>query len=812
MSAWRTRFGLCVSVLMLVGCGGGGGSSSGGTDNSPASTPYSTVQPAGAPAATQTDPSRAIGTVSIAGDTLDASGRKAGLTVELHAIQTDGSLGPVAGVASTGADGSFSIAMPAGSSASDGNWMLLARAGSVSLRAYLHAGTVRVDVSSEAWVREVVMAAGRVLAFPGAALTTATQIAEALGLYADATGDQRTALAPSAAADQIVQTLASDHALLYVISTLRSSGSLPAAGTGDIGAFYAMSDTYAAFLVDGTGRQLRATLSDSFNVKMSADGSWQYNVDVSSQANNQWTPVAGTAVTGRQSASRGYQTLRGSGAGVAAISTVIGEFPSQSSPVQPGARQLDARRITATQLNFTGGSDVQPLAFSVNEQVNGVESVTLGAGSFRAVRIVTDEQIVVPKSATAVTTTVLRTTMWVAPGVGILKEVDQVFVDGVEDKSSASSLELTSAYANGTVWPAQLTISRDHSSNAASTHYCLPVVLPALRRFVTVEAGPIVQASPTLALALWDLDTGMQVGTTRVFAGFSTYCPVAAGDSKSVLVPEAFLARNQNYVWPATAAAAAAQSDVVHQVSGKDLTDVAAYTLPAVPDATQASQYWPAELDALFPAPDGSGRFIAGFFQTNYAQSIGHSQHYVQALGPGLVSPAASVGNETLLGTDWTNGRLFSMQSVDPSALHMWAFASASGVQPGSVRTIRIGSFVPQLWYASANLLHLNDGSTIRISDGSAGPKLPYASSACAYSSTLVCVDPTADQLVKLDPDTLAVQSRAGLGSYLRSLSLTAPDFRVSDANARGMQFLDDSTVMLMGYVVHVGRWMPASP
>ncbi|WP_132575784.1 hypothetical protein [Roseateles saccharophilus] len=766
------------------------------------------MQPVAAPAAPLVDASHASGTVSVAGDTLDATGRRAGLSVELHAIQTDGSLGPIVGSASTGADGSFSIAMPAGSSTADGTWMLQVRAGGVTLRAYLYPGTVRVDASSEAWVREVVAAAGRVLTFPGTPLTTVAQISGAFGLYADATGDQHAALSPSTAAAQLVQALADDHALAYVLNTLRVSNSLPSAGTGDIGAFYALSKTYAAFFVKDKAQQLQVSLADQFGVAMGADGAWQYTATIASQTNGKWTPLTGAGGSRRQSASRDYQSLPTTTSQDALVSGVVGEFPASSYPVQPGARQLDGRRIDATKLNFTGGTDIQPLAFSVNEQVGGVETVSIAAGTFRAVRVVTDTQIVVPKSATAVTTELVHTTVWLAPGVGILKETDQYFLDGVENTSSATTLELSGAYANGGVWPAQLAIGVDRLDRLTQTHFCPPVVLPALHRMVTVESGPTSQGSPTLALALWNIDTGLQVASQRVFAGFSTFCPIATGDLSSLLVPEAIQPNNLPYSDPTTAAAAAAQSDVIHQVSGADLSDIASYTLPAVPDATQPAKFRSAQLTALYAAADGSGQFMASF---NQSLTLGVMPHYVQALGPGLAGPAANIGdqNDLLIGVDWSNGRAFSWQNATPQLLQAWTFAPGTGIDSVSTRTIRTGTSVPQLWYASTNLLHLNDGSTIRISDGGDGPKLPYASKDCGYGyGMLVCLDATADQLVKLDPDTLAVRSTVDLGSYLRSLSATPPDFRApSDPNARGIQFLDDSTYSIRGYVVHVGRW-----
>lgn len=815
MSSWKAAVGACACLWVLAGCGGGGGgggsgstdSGSGGTAGS-ATPAYSNVQPAAAPATPAVDTSRASGTVSVAGDTLDATVRSAGVSIELHAIQADGSLGPSAGVAATGADGNFSIAMPAGASTADGTWMLVVQAGGTTLRGYLHPGAVRVDASSEAWVREVVAAAGRVLTFPGNQLTTVAQIVGAFALYADATGDQRSALSPSAAAGQLVQALAKDHALTYVLNALHSSSSLPTAGTGDIGSFYGLSSTYAALFLKDKTQQLQVTLSDAFGAGIAPDGAWQYTATISAQTDGKWTPQMGAGGPRRMSSSRDYQSLPASSAQEVLLSGVVGEFPAASLPVHSGARQLDGRRIEATKVNFTGGTDAQPVAFSVNEQVMGVETVSISAGTFRAVRVVTDTQIVVPKSATAVASQRVHVTAWLAPGVGIVKEIDQYFLDGVEDTKSATTLELSSAHANGVVWPAQLTIAPDRLAVLTATGFCQPVVLPAHRRLVTVEDGPAIQGTPTLALALWDIDTGLKVGSQREFPGYLGLCPIATGDLSSLLVHEAVMKPNAAYSEPITAAAAAPQSDVIHQVNGADLADIASYRLPAVPDVTQPSKFRPAQLTALYAAAEGSGRFMASIIQS---QPVLLSPKYVQALGPGLASPLASIGGETdlLIGVDWSNGRAFSLQNYNTPVLQAWTFAPSTGIDSASSRAIRTGKSVSQLWYASSNLLHLYDGSTIRISDGGDGPKLPYAANDCGYGyGMLVCVDAAADQLVKLDPDTVAVRSTVDLASYLRSLSVTPPDFRVpSDPNSRGIQFLDDSTYSIHGYVVHVGRW-----
>ncbi len=809
-SAWRRLAAAAWAVMVVSGCGGGGGSGA-GSDNAPPPAPaYSLVQPAAAPASESIDTTRASGTVSASADTLAAAGHQAGITVELHAIQTDGGLSATLASGTTAADGSFSIAMPTGKSTGDGGWMLVAQIGGSPVRAYLHSGAVRLDASSEAWVRAVATAAGHGLSFPSPSLTTLRAVARSLALYADATGDQRSTLTVSAAADDILKSLSQDPALQFVLTTLQTTGALPTAGTGDIGAFHAVVKDYAGSFVDDTHLQMLAYRTISYGTSVAADGSWSYNEYVASQANGQWTPIVGKGGGGRISASNEYEHVNGSGTAAAQLSTVIGEYPSHSFPVQAGTRQLDSRRITATGLNFTGGTDEQPLAFSVNETVTGVESVTLAAGTFRALKVVTEVQFVLPKSATTISNVIQRSTLWLVPGIGIVKDVEQVFADGVEDTSATGThIEATGAYAHNLSWPALISMKYNGYYGADVTRYCAPVLLPALRRYVTVESDVILNGSPQLALALWDLDSGQKIGSTRLFTAYSAQCPQAAGTSSSVLVAEAFLARNQApYVWPADQASATAQSDIVHQVSGLDLSEVATYRLPAVPDPTHGNLYQPASIDALMPATDASGQFAVSTVMTNYWGLVGSTPEYLQILGPGVSSTVVNAGTVRTLGADWNSGQLFTDTTATPFPLVVYPFTAAAGTWAASARTIGTGIPVAQLWYASAHRLHLNDGSTIELADGSAGPKAPFGTDSCGYAlSVLICVDRANDQLVRFDPDTLTVTGTAPLASMLRAQSLTAPDFRSMSLNFRSVVVFDASTVLIAGQTIHVGQW-----
>ncbi len=797
---------LAAVVFMLTACGGGGGGAGGGSEPAPSVT-YATVQPPAAPPPEAADTSRASGVVAVGGDTWDAAGRKAGITVALHAIQADGSLGPVRATTTTAADGSFALAMPAGTNTVDGGWMLMATSGGLQLRAYLHAGAVRVDASSDAWVRMVVATTGRLTVFTGSAVATLKDIVAALALYSDATGDQRSGLDPLLAADAIQQSLAQDHATRYVQDTLRNTGSLPTAGVGDVGAFFAQADGYAAFVTNGRGDRALLTLRGAYGVTMAADGSWSYRATPYQQANGQWTPVDGRASDGRLTPSRGYERMAPASPSQIQIGGVVGEYPSQSFPVRPGARQLDARRFTTTGLNFTGGTDEQPLAFGFTETAGAVETVTLAAGSFRAVRLTTEMTLVLPKTSATVTRLVERSTRWLVPGVGIVKELGQTLIDGAADPSSPDeALQLQSAYANGAVWPSRVTMTPARTSDPFST--CPAIVMPALRRFVTTEHGELASGTPRMALALWDMDTGARVGAARQFSGNQTYCLAAAGDGRSVLVPEAFSERNLLTIWPADAATATAQSDVIHHVSGADLSELATYRLPAVPEPNAPGLYRPAALASLYPAPDGSTRFLAGTVISTYTGALGFAPQHVQVFGPGLASARADVGATLVIGADWASGRLYTTLNVEPYPLRLVPFTAATGADVAASRLVRTGLFANNLWHAGSQLLYLNDGRTIRVADGSDGPRLPYATVECATrAGQLFCLDHLGDRLVRLNADTLELQASADLGSFLRRFSNpAAPNFGEL-YGTMPLTIVDESSFIVAGVELRVGRW-----
>ena len=808
MKRFFSRMTVFLPIALAACGGGGGGGGSGGGEPAPPS--YSNVQPPSAPAGESVDPTKAVGLVSVRPDSFDPAGRVAGVTVDLRSVAPAGTLGPVLATASTGADGTFTIPLPVGLSASDGNLMLIAHATGADLRAYVHPGAVRVDVGSEAWVRMVASAAGKVHVFAQSANTSLKGIARSVSLYSDSIGGDSTGQTLDQSAERISTALRADRAMARVLLAIGSTGALPA-GAGDIGAFFAVSETYAGQFVDGAGARVVATLRTQVaGAPMSPDGSWSFRRQVSSTSGGQLTPIEGAGSDSRVTAERWFTRLTGSGVALVYLSEAIGEYPQQSFPLQGGARQLDARRITHTSLNFTGGTDEQPIAFATTEAVGDVELLTIAAGQYRAVRVVTETQIVLPGASNTVSRVAVRTTSWLVPGAGVVKQIDEPLVDGVAPAGSAPDThELSVAYANAAVWPSGMTMATNFLDSIVSSRPCFALV-PGTRRFVTAEAAaPIVNGTSRLALNLWDMDTGQQVGATRVFAGDSTRCPVSAGTSGSVLIVESFSERNALFIWPADQATARSYSDVVHQVSATDLSDLGSYRIDPVADTIQPTLYRPTWVASLFSAPDGSGRFVVGSVKSTQSQSYGDIPQSVRLLGPGLASPVADVGSVLVVGVDWDRARIFTSQNAAPFALASVPF-STSGANPAAAQTVSTNNFVASIWYISQNHIHLTNGSTIRLQDGAAGPQLPFTLDQCGSGfGVLVCHDSQNDRLVRYDPDTLAVIGSAALGSFLRSLAAVGPDLGSPGAGTHfgGFPVLDASTFVLTNKDIHIGRW-----
>jgi hypothetical protein len=793
------------AALVLAACGGGGGSDSAAPNPSPPAASYANVQPPPAPMPEAVDGARASGIVTVAPDPFEASARRSGVLVELTEIRADGALGPVVASGLTTTEGRFSLTMPVGAATTDGKWLITAHPPEGVLRGYVHSGAMRIDVGSEAWVRQVVASAGRLLVFTGADAATLKSVCRAMVLFADTTGADYAGLALGVAADKIAQALSSDHAMSYLRSTLANAGALPAAGVGDIGAFSALSASYIGRFIDRTGAQSFVVTRPLFSSVMAADGTWEFEQKHYDSINGQiGSPLVGVGGTFRLTPSRLSGIVQASGVEGTLLSNAVGPFSLQSFPLQGGARQLDARRIDSTGLNFTGGNDDQPISFSSIERVEGVEVVATAAGPTRAVKVVGDVEIGFPSASGGVTRVILRSTVWQVPGLGVVKALDQFLENGVIDASTPDEThELLQAWANNQLWPHRVTFTRSFYPPGSR---CASVPVAGTRLVIRDEFGPLLGSSPTLALSLRDVQTGVQIGSTRTFAGFMGACPTAAGASGNVLVTEAFLDRRAATSWPSSQAAAASASDVIHEVSGATLQDVASYVLAPIADTSQPTLYWPAVANFVSGAPDATRRLVVGLNRVN---NFGGPFDTVlaQVLSPTQTSPRASLGSVQITVADWTGGRLFIWEGFGQSALRATPFNS-SVIDVAGTRDIKTGFRGPFGWYASGDLLFLTNGSSVRVSDGGNGPVLGFTSSECGLGSgELICLDLRNDQLLRFDPSNWTQRNVVPMGSYLRSLSGVPPDYRQVTFIPSGVQVWDGTTVTLGEYDVHVGGW-----
>lgn len=800
---------LMVATVMMSGCGGGGGGSNDGGAAPPPSASYSAVQPPAAPAAEAVNASEASGVVGTSGDPMDPAGRLAGVTVELTEVLPSGNVGPVVASASTGAGGSFHIAMPAGASTADGRWLLTARPVGATIRAYVHSGAMKVDAGSEAWVRLVEFAAGRLLRFEGNAAATLKSVVRSVELFSGTQGLELAGMPVTDASASIVQALQRDRAMGYVVSTLTTSSALPSGGVGDIGGFSALSGTYAALFDDRGGVPTIVQLQPAFGSVMAADGAWSFVETHHNVVNGtRGAAIVGVGGSRRATASRLLGTVPASGVELTMLSNAIGEYPQRSLTLQAGDRQLDARRITSTGLNFTGGTDEQPISFSSIERVAGVETIDTTAGTIRVVRVVTEFEIAFPRSATTAGRVTARSTLWLAPRVGIVRALDQVLVDGVLDTSTPDEFHyLRQAWAGDEVWLNRVSLRANPVSAARLTLRCF-TPLAGTRRFITVVNGPPNNGSPTLALELRDLDTGAQIGATRYFSGFASGCPVAAGDTGSVLVTETFFDRQAAVAWPAGQGTAQNASDVIHQVDSIDLQDIRSYALAPVADSVQAGQYWPGLVRSVSGAPGMSGALIVGLTQYD-SGDWSRQPLFAQVLQPGAAGPLVNLGRVQIVHADWAGGRLFTWENFGATTLRVTPFTT-SGANAAGTQVVTTGFVDRQPWYASGDLLVMLDGTSIRVSDGANGPSLGFDSDKCGLGSgRLVCLDWRNDRLLRIDPDTWAYHTVVPLGSYLRSLSVLGQDLSQQVNYLGGIHVRDDRTFMFGGFDVHVGRWWP---
>ena len=806
---WSRETSAVVLVLLLAACGGGGGGGvveppSSGGGNTPPPVKFPNLQPPAAPAGEVVVADRIDGVLNSSADPLDAGGRKAGITVELREVLADGSLGAVRGTGVTAADGSFQIGMPAGASTSDGKWLLSANASPTPLRAYVHSGLLRVDVGSEALARAFEQKLGKRVRWPSGSMGAWKSISRSVGLVADCKAVEWPAASVAQAVDKLVSTLSKDKAMDRALTAMATTGALPANGLGDIGAFLQLSDQYVGKFMPAGGTAFVAKYR-SFETP-AADGAWIFDQQTYLKTNGSWTVQTTGLYERRVTAGMFFAKLPPSQDTVLnSVWSAIGHVAQTSLPLQPGNRQIDARRVENTGVTFTGGTTEDPVSVSSTEVVSNIESVTVDGVGLRAVRTGQDLEIGFPNKDGSVLRLLIRTTAWFSPGLGMVKQTSRTYLDGVLDPGSAANdLQLQAAYSGGLVWPARTSIVSS-KLGLSHTQFTCALAIPGTRRIASTVAGPNLNGSPTLGIALWDADSLKQIGTTKFFQGYKgnfgdKSCPALIGPSNALLVLEHKSFRDT----VTDLQTASASSDVVHVLSSEDLSELATYRPTPVSNKNNPQLFNRPQIYFAMPAPDASGNFALVYGED---QLMGH---LVQILGPQYASAVGDLGYSTIGAVDWKNGLIYSYYGGDSK--YSTQFSSA-GVNLSSTRSMPKTFSSQDIWYSSPNSVYFWIGTSVNPFTFAEGPRLPimgpgYANLASACSrgfGAVVCIDIANDRLVRYDPDTWVETASVSLASDLRAL--LANQQRLPNAGFNFVLGLSASNVIIENSEYRVGSW-----
>ena len=738
---------------------------------------------------------------------MDAGGRRAGTTVELREVLADGSVGVVRGTGVTAADGSFQIAMPAGASTSDGKWLVTANTSPMPLRAYVHSGAMRVDVGSEALARAFEQKLGKRVRWPAGSMGAWKAMSRSMGLLADCKAVEWPGASVTQAVDKLVVTLSQDKAMGRALTAMATTAALPANGLGDIGAFLQLSDQYVGKFMS-PDRPAFVARYRSFTTP-AADGAWDFDQQTYLKTNGVWT-VQATGLYERRVTAGMFSAKLPPSQDVVLNSVwgAIGHVAQTSLPLQPGNRQIDARRVENTSVTFTGGTTEDPVSVSSVEMVSNIETVVVDGVGLRAVRTGQDLEIGFPNKDGSVLRLLLRTSTWFAPGVGMVKQTTRVYVDGVLDPSSAADdVQLQAAYSGGLVWPARTSISSSRLG-LSSTQFPCATVIPGTRRIASTVAGPNLNGSPTLGIALWDADSLKQIGSTKFFQGYKgnygdKSCPVLIGPANALLVVEHKAFRDT----VTDLQTASASGDVVHILSSEDLSELATYRPTPVANKSNPQLFNRPQIYFAAPAPDASG---------NFALVYGEDQlqgHLVQILGPQYASAVGDLGYSTVGGVDWKNGLLYSTYSGD---LKYATQFSSVGVNLSSTRSTPKTFFSPSIWYTSPSLVYFMDGTSVNPVTFIDGPRLsvmgpgyanlPSAKNGCSQGfGAVVCIDIANDRLVRYDPNTWTETASVPLASDLRALLPNQQ--RLPNPGFNFVLGLSASNIIIENSEYRVGAW-----
>ena len=633
------------ALSVLAGCGGGGGGDEGVTSSLSLAPP---------PAAEAFASGRLHGSVNMAVDTLDRLPPPEGTAVEVRSVQANGTLGGVVATGSTAANGQFDIALPTGRSSGDGDLLVLANLGSHTLRAQAHPGAMRVDLGSDALHRILTQSLGKLPRFAADQSAGVRSLHRSAALLADAQSAPPPGLSADAAADRLAGILARDAALTGALGTHAASGRLPAV-LGDVGSFLGIRSDSLWIRVDGADL---AEMEQVASMRVSAPGELAFELQTSEIASNgSVTLQHGAARRLATDALYGWLPTYGRMTSEeGALATALGEMRIMSLPLQPGAERVAAKQVGATGLDFTGDGKEDPLAYGRTVQIVGVETVTVETVQYRAVKVLTTEELVFPGAAGAVRRLVGTTTQWLVPSLGPVRVTTEARLDG-QPASPQQSLSLTRALVGGVAWPGQVGATQLPLSVGSSTCHAFS---PGLRRIVQIASGyDFASSSFRTRLRMFDIDTGVEPVPEVSFPGTVSNCRFEARVADSADGDSFYLVLNMSVpsgTGAMTLDDAERYSSVVRQIRYADLSARSEVRVPIVAHPNVAGSYVAKEVAFFTPHPSEVGSFFIGAWSLDSSLLL---RGWVHAYRSGAWGAPATLTDLYAVSIDWDANTIY---------------------------------------------------------------------------------------------------------------------------------------------------------
>lgn len=593
---WR-RWGIaCVISLALQACGGGSGSEAGG-DGTP-TPPTSATTVAGR-----------VGDPRSGGGTVPAAGR----TVELLRAGADG-LPTGSALASTVSDGNglFSLRLPDGLAQGPELMLRSTTESGVPVHALALGSDVRLDVGSEAFVRQLQVAlAGRTEPLT-AEVQRLTRLQSAATLMTELLDAASTTT--DARIDELSFWLARDRAFRGAVASLRDSGNLPAT-LEDVGGIMGVAD--GAWIISDSAYGERAAVLtrrsgagarfDGFTLRQSYPSSpWapdsmpSFGLGVDEDVVTQWqiyteeTDELTRVITGYLVPARQFR-----------IGQSVGEtYTVNYLPVKTSG------------YSFDNDGEEDDLTRQVVSTVTGFDTIEVFGRPQRTLRIEVKSTLTIALTGGGEFRLVEDRVDWCMPLAGVVRSESRLTVSAPgrgTEQTDLRTVQLQRGVQDGVSWPDRV-LQEDIEVNwPDDVSRLVPIGLTSRRQILVAD---YVDYKPA-RLFLVDPDTGRIMARSRIDdLPYHVNRLVLSRDGSRLFVVSdrnnggrnLSYARNLDALPKASADAAGAR---VVQIDTSDLGVLSALALPALPTRAGNGMAYPRDMvGRMLPSPSSPNRLL----------------------------------------------------------------------------------------------------------------------------------------------------------------------------------------------------------